>query len=110
MTDNIINWLANGERGMSSEVMAFAALGKESKNGAFSPLDPSDLNRCIKLVKDAPEVKDAFLKISGLSDKWKIVIDNWDRLVESFVNEVGYDWCLKQRAPNTYKLMKELGL
>src|SRR4051794_33065117 len=109
MTDNITRWLVEGERGLSSETMAAVALGLAPKRPSF-PLDPSDLNRCIKLVDAAPEVKRAFPRIAALSPQWVAVIGNWDLLRTSFVDEAGYDWSKARSAPETYKLMKNLGI
>jgi sigma54-dependent transcription regulator len=105
----ILDWYVSGEKGISSETMAATALGKKHGLG-YAPSDPADLNRCIKLVDTAPEVKDAFPKIAALSEQWKAVIDNWDKLREMFIAEVGYDWSKKQSAPKTYKEMKGIGL
>ena len=105
----ILDWYVSGEKGISSETMAATALGKKHDRG-YPPLDPADLNRCIKLVDTAPEVKEAFPKIAALSKQWKAVIDNWDRLREMFIAEVGYDWSKKKSAPKTYNEMKRIGL
>ena len=105
----LIDWYVSGEKGISSETMAATALGKKHDRGD-APADPADLNRCIKLVDTAPEVKKAFPKIAALSEQWKAVIDNWDKLREMFIAEVGYDWNKKKRAPETYKEMKRIGL
>lgn len=110
LKNDIVEWFVNGERGMSSEVMAATALRIKNNHNNFAPVDPADLNRCIKLLKAAPEIKMRFSDIANLSGRWKLIIDNWDKLVEMFVTEVGYDWCLAQRAPKTYKFMKDLGL
>jgi hypothetical protein len=105
----IVQWLANGETGVSSKTMAFTAMGQGYRDN-HHPLDPADLNRCIKLVDEVPEIKDAFPKIAALSKEWQAVIDNWDSLKKSFVDEAGYDWSEKHSAPLTYKKMKDLGL
>ena len=112
MEKKIIGWFANGSTGISSEAMAYAAAGVENKSrfGNGTPSDPSDFNRCLKLVAQVPEVKEKFSVIAKLSDKWAVVIKNWDLLETSFIDEVGFDWSKGRSAPKTYELMKNLGL
>ena len=106
MSEKILDWYVSGEKGISSKCMAATALGKKAEHGY--PHDPADLNRCIKLVDAAPEVKDAFPAIAALSPQWAAIIANWDDLRTSFIDEVGYDWSKGQRAPITYKKMQVL--
>ena len=108
MNDKILNWFVNGEVGASSRAMAVTALGQ--KSDISHPLDPDDFNRCLKLVKQVPEIKNYFEQISKLSLQWKTVIDNWNEIEKSFIDEVGFDWCNGYRAPKTYELMKQLNL
>lgn len=98
----LLHWFLYGDIGLSSETMVNVAVGKEYEN--YYPCDPSDFNRCLKLVKEIPEIKNYFDKISKISPQWKTVIDNWDKLEETFLSEVGY------RPSKTYQLMKDLGL
>lgn len=112
MEKKILEWMSTDETGISSKAMAFASVGIKS-SGSFSnytPSDPSDFNRCLKLVAHVPEVKEMFPVIAKLSKQWEVVINNWDVIEASFLNEVGFDWCNGKSAPETYKLMKSLGL
>lgn len=106
----ILEWFATGKTGVSSEAMAFAAAGIENKSsfGNSTPSDPSDFNRCLKLLNQVPEIKEHFPKIAELSDQWSLLISRWDEVEESFLQEVGFDWCNGDRAPETYKLMKSI--
>lgn len=101
-------WLAHGEQGRSSKTMALVAQGKPPRD-SFSnwPHDPDDFKRCIGLLAIAPEVREAFPKIADLSPQWRVIIENWDRLVESFGSEV-VDVDKPWSAPKTYKLMQQL--
>jgi len=103
----VLEWTAGDDVGISSQCMAFVSCGVKPKYKC-TPSDPADLNRCLKLVKQIPEIKDKFDQISKISNHWKSVIDNWDLLEKTFIDEVGFDWCNGRRAPETYKLMKEL--
>ena len=102
-------WLADGETGLSSECMASVALGANPRR-VHHPLDPADLNRCLKLLRAAPGVRRAFPKIRRLSKPWRAAIDHWDELEALFVEEVGWDWEKRREARRTYDRMKELGL
>jgi len=105
--DKILDWLAQGQPGVSSETMAFTALGV-SRRYASAPSDPSDFNRCLLLVDEVPEVRDAFPRIRALSPKWAAIIDHWDELKELFIGEVGWDWSNGLAAPKTFQRMKDL--
>lgn len=109
MPTNLLTWYATGEKGISSEAMAAVAAGQKPKR-EFSnyPHDPADLNRCIKLVDTAPEVKEVFADIAALSPQWEAIIANWDDLRKSFIDEVGYDWEKAKKAPLTYNKMQFL--
>ena len=115
MKDEIIEWLCNGKnKGISSEAMAAAFLDKtpEDRFGFGNhPSDPSDFNRCLLLLKIAPEAKNHMDKIAALSDTWKKLVDNWDDLEKCFLDEVGLDWekGAGLRATKTYEMMKSLG-
>lgn len=112
LKEQILKWFCDGEKGLSSKAMARCAVGNEpiSRDDRFTPLDPDDLNRCIKLVHACPDIKSRFPAIATLSDKWRVVIERWDLLEETFISEVGYDWCNAKSAPKTYDLMHKLGL
>jgi len=104
---NVLEWLANGETGMSSETMAFMAIGVVKRDHYF-PHDPSDFNRCLLLLEAAPIVRESFPKIRELSPKWAAIIDHWDELERLFLDEAGRDWSKAQKAPKTYERMLQL--
>lgn len=115
MTDikeKILNWLAHGRVGTSSKSMALCAAGLEQDRmwGVSTPSDPDDLNRCLLLLEQVPEVRDHFCNIAKLSPKWGTLIARWDEVEQCFIDEVGLNWCKGRSAPKTYKLMKEIGL
>lgn len=109
MSEAIMSWMIHGERGLSSECMAAVAMNMKPRY-SYHPLDPADLNRCMKLVAVCPEVRAAFPSIRKLSKQWTSVIDHWDELADMFEMEVGWNWNKAQSAKKTYDRMKELGL
>jgi len=92
--------------GMSSRCMANVALGLKA-DGNY-PHDPDDLNRCLQLIKAVPEVREAFPRIAELHESWKVLIENWDALESSFLEEAGDNWCKSKAAHRTYQMMKDL--
>ncbi len=110
MSENIINWLIHGRMGISSKAMAAVALDKAPENKFYNhPHDPADFNRCLELVKAAPEVREAFPKIAALSPAWKTIIDHWDELKAIFIEEVGENWEQRSKAARkTYDKMQSL--
>lgn len=104
----IARWFAEGEVGASSRCMASVVI-RVKTDGSY-PLDPDDLNRCLKLVKAAPGVKRHFHRIRKLGKEWRAVIDHWGELEKMFIEEAGLDWSKARSAPKTYHRMKALGL
>jgi len=108
---DITQWLASGQRGLSSEAMALCALGMQQRKpwtGKEHPHDPADLNRCILLVDAAPGIKAHFDKIAELSSSWARIIAHWEELRDLFIAEVGYNWSTRESAPRTYDRMQEI--
>lgn len=107
----VMNWqYCSGNTGLSSECMAARLCGIPTKSQA-SPSDPADFNRCLNLLIAAPELRKELHKMSKVSKQWKSLIDNFDAVEKSFIDEVGVDWQERGKsASNTYKLMKDIGL
>jgi hypothetical protein len=86
--------------------MAAAACGLPSSRSY--PSDPDDLNRCLLLLEKVPAIREKFSAISELSDVWARLIDRWEVIERSFLDEVGLNWTKSNRAPQTYALMKKV--
>ncbi len=106
MKDKVLHWLGNGHVGMSSKAMAFAAAGIKS-DGSY-PLDPDDLNRCILLLRDIPEIRQHMDKVSALNKTWAKLVEHWEEMEMCFLNEAGLCWSKAKSAPKTYKLMQSI--
>jgi len=90
--------------------MACAAAGlPQDRFGGSHPYDPADFNRCLLLLEKAPEIRKHFNKVSDVSETWKKLIDRWDEVEKTFIDEVGYNWSKCDSAPKTYELMKSIG-
>ncbi len=103
----VIKWFSTGKTGMSS---SFIASYLTTGVGIHAyPLDPSDLNRCLMLLDDVPELKTEMYKLARTSDQWASLCNNWFKLESVFNKEVGKGWSHKDRsAVRTYKIMQEI--
>lgn len=71
-------WLDGYDRGNSSNSLFAATTGvRVSGSGAHIPLDAADLQRCVMLVHQVPEVRSNLCKAGVLSASWKKLADNW---------------------------------
>ena len=110
--EQILHWFANGNVGISSKCIAKTALGmKLTGIDRWTPSDPSDFCRCLKLLRDAPELR-AYLidMMPPVSPAWDRLMDHWDEIEECFMSEVpgwmdGKDAHVS--ATRTYNLMRE---
>jgi hypothetical protein len=103
----ILEWMANGKKGASSEVMAFCVVGMTPPH-ITNPYDAQDFNRCLNLVHEVLEIREHFPAIAKLSPEWMATISNWDRLEKSFLNEVGLNFSKRSTAPITNQLLRDL--
>ncbi len=109
MNCNALKWLASGRVGISSKAMVCKALGLPlDRWGGNHPHDPDDFNRCLMMLVVVPEVRGSFHEIATISLEWKALISRWDEVEQTFINEVGLDWCNSHSAPKTYALMKQI--
>ncbi len=106
MKDKVLAWMGTGRVGSSSKAMAMAVC--DMPNNGDHPWDPADLNRCLLFLKAVPEARQHMHKVAALSPVWKQLVDHWEEIEASFLDEVGLDWCKTTSAPNTYLLMKDV--
>lgn len=100
-------WLCDGRVGTSSRAIHDHMLGLEAKRGYSHPHDPDDLNRCLLLLELIPEWKPRMPEMAQRSDAWSGLIERWEEIVATFLEEVGLNWSKGKRAPRTYALMKQ---
>ncbi len=102
ITQNMIEWLANGERGCSSEAIFTKITGINACSDFHGvtdiPHDPADFRRCHLLLEKCPELKLHLHKMRYVSLDWKALVDNWEELTDM----------LGRRDPNMYTFMKSL--
>ncbi len=104
-----VKWLATGSTGSSSEAMAFwLAFGQKTADNYAHPHDPDDLDRCLRLLDAVPELRQYLHCMSEVSPYWSALLNNWEAIETSHLNEVGLHWCKARSAPKTYALMRSV--
>jgi len=103
-----LGWLANGETGMSSKTMAFWLAFDQRTDEASYPHDPADLNRCLLLLGQVPEMRAQLPRMAELNEVWAALVARWDELEKSFTDEVGLGWTKAKCAQKTYDLMRSI--
>lgn len=106
MNRTLINWIVNGETGMSSKTMWACFVGEPQGYPSY-PHDPDDFSRCYKLLEWAPECKSRLGELSILSKQWKNLIENWAKLTEMYELNVSEKWENSKKI-GMYEFMKEL--
>ena len=104
-------WLANGERGISSEAIVSNLTGEQVGRRSWSsthPHDPDDFRRCQLLLRAHPLAAISFPKVMRtVSPEWARLVDAWDDIHTAIEAEApGYLDDPDGSAPNGYRLMK----
>ena len=107
------SWLANGERGISSEAIVSQLTGSQVGRrwaGGDHPYDPDDFQRCERLLRAYPLARLAFPTMKSRSDVWSRLVDAWDELVALGEEEAPgiFDGRRSATAPRMYDRMREL--
>lgn len=103
-----VEWLATGERGMSSEAMfyQFTGVGEPSSR---APSDSADFRRCRLLLEQVPEFLPQLPKMADVSPIWSSLVARWDELATLMDSEMPNWRDGSGRASKTYALMKQIG-
>jgi len=103
-----VEWLATGERGMSSEAMfyQFTGVGEPSSR---APSDSADFRRCRLLLEQVPEFLPQLPKMADVSPIWSALMARWDELATLMDSEMPNWRDGSGRASKTYALMKQIG-
>lgn len=103
-----IDWLANGETGISSKTMAFWLAFDVKMSDASHPLDPTDFDRCLRLLDAVPEMRPHLPRMAKVSPQWARLVKHWDEVERCHLKEVGLGWTKARSAPETYYLMQRV--
>ena len=101
-------WIVGRDTGMSSKAIwaHMMGAGEPGFGGWAYPSDPSDLGRCLRLLRVVPEWQVRMPEMAKRSPAWGRLIARWDEIVACMEDEVGWDWSKGRSAPRTYDLMK----
>lgn len=106
----LLRWLANGERGVSSNSIVQHLTGLQTLRGweLDIPHDPDDLDRCLQLLEAVPALRLNLPQMATASPLWAALIERWDEIEASHLDEVGLRWTKAGSAPKTYDLMRSV--
>jgi hypothetical protein len=83
MDDRARFWFEHGERGASSESIFHWMTSRIKVHN--HPLDPDDFKRCYGLLRMVPEFRQRIMEMAFVSDEWKRLAENWEKLTEMFI-------------------------
>ena len=106
MSGRVAKWLASGDTGSSSKTIALWLQFGERYAYASVPWDPSDLGRCLRMLKACPHLRQHLPRMAELGGLWPKFVERWNDMAASMEREVGIDWSKGRSAPETYQLMK----
>lgn len=79
------DWLATGERGLSSQAIVNQLTGIHITGRPFTgweyPLDAGDFRRCERLLRAVPEARQHLGLMSAGSPMWAVLVPVWDELI-----------------------------
>lgn len=112
LSTEAVNWLAHGERGLSSNAIFTRLTGVDACGERGFPFhyphDPSDLCRCLRLLESVPEFAPRIGEMAGVSSVWTALVAHWVEIVALLENEAP-KWREREgTAPKTYARMREI--
>lgn len=112
VSDELVRWLANGRRGISSNAIVTHLTGIDA-DGRYGwpgdhPHDPDDLWRCRLLLEQVPELRHELPRMASRSGVWAELVEHWQELCDLMDAEAPEWYSGKGSAPRTYALMKRL--
>lgn len=110
VTPAMIDWLANGERGISSDTI-FQILTGIPTNGGISkyhPSDADDFKRCRLLLEKCTTLKIALSEMGQVSPEWDGLVNKWEE-ISLLMDEETPDWRNSRGIPmKTNRLLREV--
>jgi hypothetical protein len=105
----LVQWLANGERGASSNAIVQHLTGiRTSHYEPCAPQDPADLRRCRLLLARVPSLAWRIGEMASCSPEWARLVLHWQELC-ALMDDESPGWSEGVgRAPKTYALMRKL--
>lgn len=88
--------------------MAFWIAFDVKTNRGSHPLDPDDFDRCLRLLEYVPEMRPHLHRMKEVSYVWAALVERWEEIERSHLDEVGLSWTKAGSAPKTYELMQSI--
>ena len=106
----LFDWLAGGERGVSSDSIVQHLTGIPAARGwgIDIPHDPSDFDRCLQLLEAVPALRLMLPEMATASPMWAALIERWAEIEACHLDEVGLRWTKGKSAPKTYEIMRSV--
>ena len=112
--EHFAQWLANGERGLSSEAivehLTGVRVGRYGGFGVDHPYDAGDFRRCEMLLRAHPLARLMFVAMRTASPAWARLVDAWDELValaESEGVSASDRWNAPMTSARVYELIRK---
>lgn len=112
LSSNGVTWLAQGERGISSNTIFTHLTGIDALRGWHPdvPYDLADLRRCRLLLDACPDLAAELSKMREVSSKWAALVERWGELCK-LMDEESPNWrkpdC-RESAPKTDNLIADI--
>lgn len=109
--ENVRLWMDMRDTGASSTALAqsFLGYGYGREISTAHPHDPSDLGRCLRLIKQIPGVRLAVDRLAVSNSNWARLAPRWDELAALMEEECGISGEKNGgKAPKTYQRMREI--
>ena len=106
----LLEWLAGGQRGISSNSIVQHLTGIPATQGwgIDTPHDPADFDRCLQLLEAVPMLRLLMPRMATASPLWSALTEHWDEIEASHLEEVGLGWTTAKSATKTYALMRSV--
>ena len=77
LSDEAVEWLADGEQGLSSRAIFNRLLLGRPVDPHNYPSDIDDFQRCERLLRAVPELRDSFSLMAGVGPHWPPLVEAW---------------------------------
>jgi hypothetical protein len=103
-------WIGGHDTGVSSKAIYSHMIsgGKVDVAAGSYPGDPSDMGRCLRLLRLLPEWNARIVEMARHGPYWAALVARWDEISKCMEAEVGLDWEKSRSAKKTYELMKSI--
>lgn len=100
-----MKWRDEDDTGLSSLAVWNTMTGRPCE--PHHPHDPGDLGRIVRLLELIPEWRSRMPEMASLSPEWSALVGRWEEITAVLASETGFFGEWGNRAPRTYRLMRE---